>query len=1002
MFEKIDDIVVKLEGAYRKLKSYYYYNKSFLPIREKIVEFEYDSKKMQATIKKLANILIYPKKETSQLYLEHLYNQIDFYALPKKFETNLKRSSSEEYPASNARDTEKILTEVNFFINAPIELHIIDVFWTLLFAKKAYDKRIITYRSYGNSVRKDVISEKIDFESNRFFKHFFYQYNNWRNGAFDALKKNYEEKKNSVLFTLDLKSYYYSVKINFEEVKPIFQPDVEIESIYQLTDIQEKIFSRYKEIIKPYRKGVNLLKKNEYPLPIGLFSSMVLGNAYLSEFDKSVEKTNPVFYGRYVDDILIVYESDVDKEEKKQKIIKRLLCNSQLLKMQDHNYVLDKFPNLMIQKDKVNVVCLRCDEPRTILDVYDKTIRVVPSQMSPLPDFDMELGNFEEKIYDVKNLTKSNKIKDIGQIDISNFEIGRFFSSLLSVFSKMKFELNDERITKNIDQIEKFFKGSNCIEYYPYWVRYVTFLIIQQKFRGPEKDQYGNVKKFYDKIKLSITQLVCSNLKKEFYQKQKMLEEKIKESLESFLNVCLYTGLALDIKSCKFVFDEVYDEVKKYVSANYFDDSLIPIPMANYFDYDSDVSYLRMDLNLLNIKSLKYSKNKKFRWSPRFIHFDEILLLAFYKRLITGKTDENESYTNSSYRKIYEKVNHLKINRGIISGNKMLFDEDYCLEKINIALKKKVKMDSINIGVASFLVNLDPKNPTDTWTPYTYEYKKTLNTILKGMWENCKIKKESKSKRISLLVLPELSVPFFWVKDLIRFCEKTNIAIIAGLKYIEDKKKLIRNYILNIFPFQSNDKFWYTEAFVCIREKNDYSPPELRMLSKVGKKCKDRKCAEYQIFCWRGLNISSQVCYELTDILARALLKGRCDILAVPVLNKDTTYFSKIISSTARDVHCFIAQSNTSEYGDSRISGPYDRDSKDIVRLKGGVNDNVIIGVIDLQKYRDYQLSYKRNLRSELQMNINSYNSLQDAPERKKDKEKPDIKPFPARFSLKK
>lgn len=184
--------------------------------------------------------------------------------------------------------------------------------------------------------------------------------------------------------------------------------------------------------------------------------------------------------------------------------------------------------------------------------------------------------------------------------------------------------------------------------------------------------------------------------------------------------------------------------------------------------------------------------------------------------------------------------------------------------------------------------------------------------------------------------------------------------------------------------------------------KNDYSPIEIKELSKIGKKSENLKNPEYQVFKWGGLNIASLVCFELTDVSARALLKGMCDVLTVSVFNPDTTYFSKIISSTSRDLHCFIAQSNTSLYGDSRITGPYDRDSKDIVRLKGGENDNVIIGSINLSKYRNFQHNYLNNFEKEIEANIKDFAKKKKTENKCKKKEKPDIKPFSARFKVKK
>lgn len=1014
----LETYIKHLEGAYRKLKSYYYYNRNFLPIRKKIVDFEYDSEKMQNAFFEMANVLMHPQKKSSKIYLESLYNQIDFYVIPKKFESVSKEKNSEQYPVSNISDSAKVLTDINFFIDAPIEIYIYDVLWALYLAKEANGKRFLKSCMYGNSVRKDVISGEVDYDSNRFFKHFFNQYNNWRNGAFDALKDNYEKQRDSVLFSLDLKSYYYSVKFKFENLNFLYCCADTKKEIQFLTRIQRNVFSKYKEKICLYRKDVVAFRDNEYPLPIGLFSSMVLGNVYLHKFDTLVENTKPLFYGRYVDDILIVYDTDVNKDEKIPQIVNRILCQNELLKKNGNEFSLKLYPGLKIQEKKLKVICLKHEEPRTILDVYDKTIRIIPSQVNPLPDFEGKLDGFEEKVYSVNNLSEKKKIGDIGNIDISSFEIGRFFSSLLAVFSKIKLsddaeeikEKNDDAIDnyiqKNVSQIETFFYGSNCTEYYSYWIRYITFLIIVQRFQGPQRDErkFGNVKRFYEKIEQSISEINCRYLKKDLIYSTSGLTLKIRQFLKCSLDVALCSGLALDIETCKVLFEEFYQSVKKYVSTNYFDDSLIPVPMSNYFEYEDDVSYLKMNMRMFDKELNDVERNKKFKWCPRFIHFDEILLLIFYQRLWSGKTNDKYSYTDSYSRNLYKTVNHLKSAIVLESNKDLLSVDGYELERVPIVFARNKRMGlykerfapKIDVGVASFEVKFDKKKPTDTWGLHTYGYKKTINAILKNMWNN------SSYDRPRILVMPESSIPVYWAKDIIQFCKKTQIAVIAGLSYIEDKNGVVHNCLLNVFPFMDGPFGSYPSCFVYIREKNDYSPLEFKILSKVGKKCVNPEIAKYQVFFWKGVNVSSQVCFELADVQARALMKGVCDVLAVPVYNPDTTYFSKIISSTSRDLHCFIAQSNTSLYGDSRITGPYDRDHKDIVRLKGGVNDNVIIGTINLEDYRKYQQTYDEKLQEEVNRNTQKFLQEGFVSDENEKSKKREIKPFPARFKKKK
>ena len=83
--------------------------------------------------------------------------------------------------------------------------------------------------------------------------------------------------------------------------------------------------------------------------------------------------------------------------------------------------------------------------------------------------------------------------------------------------------------------------------------------------------------------------------------------------------------------------------------------------------------------------------------------------------------------------------------------------------------------------------------------------------------------------------------------------------------------------------------------------------------------------------------------------------------------NKDTNYYSNIMESLSRDIHCYCIQVNTSNYGDSRITQPSKTEEKDIIRTKGGINNTILIGEIDIDKLRDFQLKeytlQKRDMR---------------------------------------
>ncbi len=151
MFKNVEKNKIMLEGAYRKVKNYYYYNKNFIIMREKIADFESDEKKMDETFDIMAYHLSHESSKKSVDYFNMLIRQIDFFVLPKKFESV---SSSKKSFISNTVPKNKKMKTVNFFIDAPIEIFILDALWTVLLAKIDYDEGILSYDVYGNTINE--------------------------------------------------------------------------------------------------------------------------------------------------------------------------------------------------------------------------------------------------------------------------------------------------------------------------------------------------------------------------------------------------------------------------------------------------------------------------------------------------------------------------------------------------------------------------------------------------------------------------------------------------------------------------------------------------------------------------------------------------------------------------------------------------------------------------------------------------------------------------------
>jgi len=982
--------IVMLEGAYRKLKSYFYYNKNFILLREKIVFFEANERRMQSTFQRLAEVLQKPNLQDSQSYFQNLIKKINFYVLPKKFESPEKDQND---IVSNVGLQNRKLNSVNFFIDAPIEIHILDVLFAFFIARASQEKKLISENVYGNCVYEEVLNTP-NFESRRFFKTYFPQYCNWRDGAFKKMDDNYKHNVNSILISLDFQKYFYSVRFDFDCLKTIKKNTSCNKVLCTMEKIFQPIYSTYKHKIKKYRKDLVEHKENEFPLPIGLFSSMVLGNVYLADFDRKVtEIANLSYYGRYVDDCLFVVDAPVKQGENSKSILNKIFDG--ILETCGDTYFVTGKENIRIQLKKVKVIHIEPHESRALLDIYNKEVKL-PSQMNPLPLANLNLDLFDENAYNVENLSDDGKIRNIGTISANALSVGSFFSSLLMKFahvnpysSKVSSNEVSDNKEKNIEQINRFFSGSNIIEYSSHWMSFFYFLISIQ--------QNDKIRKFYYKVKHYIDSLDNGNFEDSLVDKPprgSCLITIVKRDLKKQLEIALYSALALDIESISKKSIKKYNRVKSYIKANMFNHFLVALPLANFLEYDKDVSYIKLSLE--NIGRLSSVENSfKLKWSPRYIGYEEILCLRFYRNY--DNTSINYKKGLTAY-KIYTSVNYIsRQDEDWWNPEPILEKGDYDIQKFLIQPFIRKPIEKINVAVANMKLDDSIEKMLSRWENLSFDYKKVIHNIFE---DALKVFSSKQNKNFpSILILPEASIPIYWLDEIIKFSKKSKIAIIAGLQLVNGKNTSAHNYILHIFPFSVK---YLDTALVAIREKNDYSPYEKKELSKLGRICKDREFgkAVYFVFDWYGVQISSMVCFELTDIGARAKLKDRCHLLAVPVFNKDTRYFSNIIESTARDLHVFVVQANTSTYGDSRITAPYNHDNKDILRIKGGENENVIVGSLDLKGYFKYREEYEIKLKEEIEQNLKDF---KDKVKKKKETElvKEKIKPLSARHKKK-
>ena len=986
-----------LYGAYNKLKSYYHYNKNMLFLKKKIAEFEENDEEMQASIKNLARILVDPLKYDRQI--QKWIDSIDYYVLPKAFVSS---SNTESIFVTGITQGDEPVNKVNFFIDMPIELHLLDTLWTLLIGKIVFDQKVLENGCYGNCLDNYVIYNKsedffesINFDKNKLFKIYFNQYCSWKNNAIDAVKVNNRQKKNTALVSLDVKSFYYSVHWKFKDIGKYVNEDKRLESISTLTNLISLIFVKYTSILKDVRELTQRVEEEECVLPIGMFSSMLLANLYLAKYDKKVySQDNVLYYGRYVDDLLILLDTEDyclkgEREEFDSLLIQK---NAILENVNGEEYFLNGEQTLKIQRDKVKIIFFEKNKSAGLIRNLEHT-RVIPSQMNVVPETELKLEDFEEAAYIIKNFSQETKLRDISRLEVDRFKLGWHMSQLVRSSKYRSINLTTEEKKSRQEEgtkIVDFFKGSNALNYSSNWINaFYYFLLTERTSLRVWNNFKCNIKEAIRLLKIEHIEAIKSG-------RNQRVKARLKKDLTDILDISIATALALNPEYSKKESAEVLKLALKLRHANLFNHYLVSFPLINYFDEIPDtVDLTDAKIEYMNQLTSEISTSRKCKFSPRFINFDELFHLVYMQNMARGTNyfvDGKQHTANDKINNIisfFYKVNHIQApsekNFEIELRNEEKY-EGYIVQRINLG---ENTIRNIKVAIANVKLDIDRCCLGLPYSKGAILNRKDFIEFLRKSYE----------EKVQFLLLPEFYLPIQWISDVLTFVRRSGITVITGLQYVVAEGVAHNNVV--VFPAIKSGKYRnYMSSCMFIREKNDYAPMEKEILALKGLNCYDQLKPYYQVFQQNGIKYGLFLCYEFTDIVARALYKNEIDMLFAPENNKDTGYFSNIIESTARDLHAFVIQANTSNYGDSRITGPYGKDHRNIVQIKGGDSDNLIIGTLDILGVRRYQKEEKTKQEELLKRYFDMKPHQKYEAEQKYNDKEPKICRTSARFRL--
>lgn len=940
-----------IERAYKLLKTYYYYDSNIMQdIKIDIAKYECEnilgkenwahnfkemyfiSSKRDENIKNKINKISVKRVIKSTESIEESENKID------KSNKNSEKESQEgvwkKFKVLTDKPNINFKIKYNYIIKAPIEIHILSVLWIL---KEGYKLDLeMPDDIYGSRLEINKNNNCVDRYKKNIFKLYHKQYSYWRDRALERVSEIVnKEDSSAMLVNLDIKRYYYSIKLN-----KLYDDILEINK-----EFDTFLFSYIKKINKSYNKKiVELIQKDEdereelevivegYGLPIGLLSSQVLSNFYLKKLDNGILRLLPDYYGRYVDDIIIIFKDREDYKNKNidlEKYIDGKL--DKIISFNEENiFRIKDYEELKLQNEKLKFYFFDKNSANTLLEAFKEGIRKNTSIFNFYTEEEEIDFITEDSLININYSGSKNKLNSIESFKNDKYKFSVKLSQLIMLYKEGNSNIKEKEKVANI--ISKYFKGSIALDNFLLWEKIFIFLLMNNLTEEADK--------FYSSIKENIENKILN------LEKQKETLNMLKNSL-IFASCFNYKEISLKVKDLQK--DEFKETAKELLESNMYRHYYSSCGILTYLkNIDSKKEIFNKNLfniEILNIIDKVEIDEEKIKYSPRFIHYDELSTFFKLKKLISKEEKNEEKNFNKNIDSIEECIKKIFSNQleEIIQER----EEDFPLNKITKNIKffkifSKNKKEKFNLGIVS--INFSEE---DIEKKVLYNKEVSINHIIKIN----KILNEAIKNEVDILIFPEVCIPEKILAKLVKFSREKGIAIIGGLQYIKNENK-IYNTLVSILPFEINK---YKSCFLNLRLKNYYSPGEEQMIKGYKYKIPINDEKTYDLFSWRGLYFTIFNCFELTSLSDRALFKNYIDLMIASVYNRDIKYFRNIVDSTARDLHCFVAQVNVQKYGDSGVVVPKKSEMMVLSNIKGGINSNLLVTSIEIKSLREFQ-----------------------------------------------
>jgi hypothetical protein len=737
---------------------------------------------------------------------------------------------------------------------------------------------------------------------------------------------------------------------------------------------------------------------------MGIGASKVIANLLLVTLDKQIlEEVNPLYYGRYVDDLFIVLKDTgkIKTREDFWSYFEKRIDVVNALSYSKNKSNTEYEPNGRVFKNifsansliefgngKEKYFFLEGVSGETFLQTLKESMNENSSEWRLPPDSDNDIEKFSETVTESSSQVE-NPVSGLHKSDGVTIQRQKFklflkrFDVLLDI---MPGEKCNNAIIKYLEIATEFTIRPETISIYSKFYADLLGLSIKAKMyywsiKIIDKiiETFDSLNKFIieqnriNEVENIKSKVICIDSSKKY--QILVLEESLYKNIHPFETINSTNNNLLKLIS---KFEELNIQFNsmltmKFRAKKLFLSDLHSIPFKDSFHLDYNKK------RIINSKFINYfgDLNFQLRELPKL---DEFNIFINYLESIKKKEDPslyfNIPYGLYFYTRPFKLIELSTIIPEWYLEEKKIEFERTCtffnIEWFNPSFTEEDEDKKYKyIGLPSINSNQDPtiaftslKTKVESWNSNVRQENiepdsTRIGRILDLTRDILKCK-----KKIDYVIFPELSIPRNLIFYLSSKFIRNKISIIAGLEYKHSKAT---NQLANInqvlglvsnqisFILCVNTKHGVQHLFLK-QEKEIPAIHEESELMDVGGKILTFENNKKLLINHGGFYFAGLICNDLLNIDNRQMFRGDIDALIIIAWNSDTDTYDSLVTATATDLHSFILLVNNNEFGDTRLRGPYKASyDRDKVRVRGGELDYFVVAKLEVEKLREFQ-----------------------------------------------